>query len=321
MSKKGIWLVQETTDQQIETLREIAPDYELIRGWDTEAIDFPADDIEIMYGWESGKTEKLLESPTSQLKWIQGKSAGVDYFDLDTMQKKKILLTNGSGIHAIPISESIFGMLLAYSRGILFAAKNQPEKKWDRDAKMIELNEKTIMIVGSGQIGEAAGRLAKAFNMRTIGVNRSGREVPYMDVIIKQPDVIEHIHEADIVVNILPLTDATKYFFNEKLFSKMKSDSLFINVGRGPSVDTKSLINALDEGRLSFAGLDVFETEPLEEDSGLWERDDVLITPHFSGMAQHFKKRLFAIFEENLRAYVAGETTLPRNLIDYEHKY
>ena len=93
-----------------------------------------------------------------------------------------------------------------------------------------------------------------------------------------------------------------------------------MNVGRGPSVDISSLIRALDSGKLVFAGLDVFEQEPLKEESPLWNRDDVLITPHISGIAENFKKRLFAIFEENLKAYIANET-LQLNVVDYEKSY
>lgn len=320
MSKKAILLLQEMKPEQVEALQTIAPEYVVVEGWGEGPLEFPLDDIEITYGWDNTKGTALLDSPTSQLKWIHVHSAGVDYLDLDRMKEKNIILSNSSGIHGIPIAETVFGMLLSYTRGIRQAVKDQSIKKWDRSGQLIELRDCTIMIVGTGSIGSQVGRLAKAFGMKTIGVNRSGSEVEYMDCIIKQPDLIHHLQEADIIINILPLTDLTHYFFNKSIFSQMKNGTMFINVGRGQTVKTDDLIEALDAGNIAFAGLDVFESEPLPSDDPLWDREDVLITPHISGMASHFKKQLFAIFEENLKAYINGND-LPRNKVEYDRKY
>lgn len=320
MTKKGIWLACETTKDQIETIKKIAPDYEVIEGWKDTAFDFPLEDIEIIYGWKGQKSDELLKKENSRIKWIQGKAAGVDFLDLASLKEKGVLLTNGSGIHSIPIAESVFGMLLAYTRGIQTSVKSQMTNTWNQVESLIELHEKTIMIVGTGKIGKEVGRLAQAFNMKTIGVNSSGHEADYMDQVISQDELVKHLKDADIVVNILPLTDKTTSFFNDQVFNAMKKDTLFLNVGRGPSVDTASLLRALDTGKVAFAGLDVFEKEPLEADSPLWEYENVLVTAHISGIAEHFKKRLFAIFEKNLKAYIAGEE-LPENLIDYKKSY
>lgn len=320
MTKKGIWLACETTKDQIETIKKIAPDYEVIEGWKDTAFDFPLEDIEIIYGWKGQKSDELLKKENSRIKWIQGKAAGVDFLDLASLKEKGVLLTNGSGIHSIPIAESVFGMLLAYTRGIQTSVKSQLTNTWNQVESLIELHEKTIMIVGTGKIGKEVGRLAQAFNMKTIGVNSIGHEADYMDQVISQDELVKHLKDADIVVNILPLTDKTTSFFNDQVFNAMKKDTLFLNVGRGPSVDTASLLRALDTGKVAFAGLDVFEKEPLEADSPLWEYENVLVTAHISGIAEHFKKRLFAIFEKNLKAYIAGEE-LPENLIDYKKSY
>jgi len=320
MTEKSILLMQETTKEQLQALKKLAPDYKLIKGWEMDEKDIPLESVEIIYGWTGQRSEELLADDKNTLKWVQGKAAGVDFLDLEKLEKNNILLTNGSGIHSIPIAESVFGMLLSYARGIQTAIKNQQTKIWAKADKLMELHEKTIMIVGTGKIGVEVGRLAKAFNMKTIGVNRSGRDVDYMDQLIKQPELKEQVKQADIVVNILPHTDQTHYFFNQDIFTQMKEGTLFINVGRGPTVKTDDLIQALDDGKLAFAGLDVFETEPLPEESNLWDRKDVLITPHITGIAEHFKKRLFAIFEENLKAYLAEEE-LPINLIDYDQQY
>lgn len=321
MSKKGIWLLNDIKLEHLEKLKELAPDYEIINSNDGEN-DFSAEDIEIVYGWDKKKAEeaKLLEKEDSQLKWIQVASAGVDYMDLDTLKNRSIKLTNASGIHSVPIAESVIGMLLAYGRKLQQAVMDQGQHYWREDQRLMELSGKTMMIAGTGNIGKELARLSKAFNMKTIGINRSGREVENMDRIYQQPDMIDHLEKADIVVNILPLTSETEAFFDQKMFGEMKEGTLFINVGRGPTVVTEDLIQALDDGKVAFAGLDVFETEPLPEDSPLWDRKDVLLTPHISGNAEHYNARLFDIFEENVRAFVAGEE-LPRNLVDYDKSY
>ncbi|MDF2951644.1 MAG: yvcT [Anaerocolumna sp.] len=319
MGKKSILLIQNTTEEQIATIQKIAPDYEILKGWEDNGQK-SFDDVEILYGWNFNIGPQILNHPSSKLKWIQSHTAGIDYMDLASLKDKGISLTTSSGIHALSIAESVFGMLLSYVRGIGNSIKNQGKKEWASPKQIMELNQSTIMIVGTGNIGVQVGRLAKAFGMETIGVNRSGNSVEYMDTVIKQTQLMDYINQADFVVNIMPLTDLTRYYFNKDVFSKMKEGSAFINVGRGQTVQVDDLMDALDHGILAFAGLDVFEKEPLPKDSPLWEREDVLITPHISGLIKHFKSRLFVIFEENLRAYIE-EKELPRNKVDYNRSY
>lgn len=320
MKKKGIWLLIDTSQEQLDMIKKVAPEYELFKARTKEEIDFPIEDVEIVYGWNKLLCEPLLTSSGQSLKWIQAMSAGVDYMNFDYLKANNILLTNGSGIHSIPVSESVFAMILAFTRGIYSSIKNQADKLWETSTQLTELPECTIMIVGTGQIGTQVGKLAKAFGMRTIGVNRSGRSAQYMDEVILQDDMVNHFYKADIIVDILPLTDLTHHLFNKEIFSSMKDNTIFINVGRGPTVNSSDLIEALNNGKLAYAGLDVFEEEPLPSHSPLWDMDNVLITPHISGIARHFKKRIFEIFYDNLQAYVDGQE-LPRNKVDYEKSY
>ncbi|MGO2963549.1 MAG: phosphoglycerate dehydrogenase [Carnobacterium maltaromaticum] len=320
MKNRGIWLLQETTPEQLQRVKDLAPDYEVIDGFSDSTLNFPADDIEIVYGWSSAKADFLLKNKDSHLKWIQAKSAGVDTMNLSLLNEKNIILTNASGIHGVPIAESVFGMLLADTRGIKKAINQQTNKVWSQTESLVELKGKTMMIIGMGQVGKEVARLAQAFGLNVIGVNRSGNPVTEVSEIIKQDQIPKHLKRADFVVNILPLTSETTNYYDDSFFTSMKKGAGFINVGRGPSVDTDALIRQIKNGQIGFAGLDVFKEEPLAKDSPLWDLPEVLITPHISGVAEHFKKRLFAIFEENLTAYVAGEE-LPRNVIDYKHNY
>lgn len=304
------------TAQQEEKIKELAPDYKLISSLE-EADNL--EDIEVVYGWKSEDGNKLIDHSANQVKWIQVASAGVDYLDQEKLKKQDILLTNSSGIHSNGIAESVFGMLLNYTRGMDISLKAQLKSEWISVDTLLELSGKTMMIVGTGEIGKQTGKVAHAFDMKTIGINRSGGEVEHMDEQYTQDDLENVIGHADIVVNILPMTDETDKFFDKNLFKQMKDQSIFINVGRGGTVDTDALLEALDSN-IAYAGLDVFHEEPLPNDHPLWNREDVLITPHIAGRLEDYSKSLFPIFEKNLKAYVNGEE-LPINLVDYSRGY
>ena len=313
---KTIVSLRKLTEEQENRIKELAPDYTLVSSVE-EAENI--EDIKIVYGWKSDEGNRLIHNENNQIKWIQVASAGVDYLDQGLLDEQDILLTNSSGIHANGIAESIFGMLLSYTRGMDISLRAQLRSEWISVSTLLELSGKTMMIVGTGEIGKQTGKIAQAFGMKTIGINRSGGEVEYMDEQHTQDDLSEIIGKADIVINILPMTDETENMFNQALFSKMKDQSIFINVGRGGTVDTEALMEALDNN-LAYAGLDVFHEEPLPSDHPLWNREDVLITPHIAGRLEDYSASLFPIFEKNLEAYVNGEE-LPLNLVDYSKGY
>ena len=156
--------------------------------------------------------------------------------------------------------------------------------------------------------------------MHTIGINRSGRPIDHMDEQYVQTELEEVIHKADIVVNILPLTEETTHLYDENMFEKMKDGVIFINVGRGESVITDDLIAALDQGKVSRAGLDVFEQEPLDENHPLWKHEQVLMTPHIAGQVESYPKHVYPIFKKNLEAFLKGEE-LPQNQIELSAGY
>lgn len=304
--------------EHIARIKEIAPDYEVVSS--LEEVE-NKEEIEIIYSWQRNEeADQFIKDQNNQVKWVQTASAGIDYLPLDVLEERNILLTNASGIHAYGIAESVFGMLLSYTRSIGKAVIAQQNSEWIGRFPLRELKGKTMMIVGTGQIGRQTGKLAKAFGMKTVGINRSGRHAQHMDEQYTQKSIEEVIDQADVVVNILPLTEETEKMFNARLFKKMNETSIFINVGRGDTVDTDDLIDALEENEIEFAALDVFHEEPLPEDHPLWAREDVLITPHFSGMLEDYDKSLFPIFEENLKAYINNEE-LPINLVDYTKGY
>ena len=314
LSKKIILLIQETTKENEEKIKEEAPDFEVVRFENGKLPNhISPEDIEIVYGWDSSLNE-LIKRDDNSVKWIQVSSAGVDSLDFPLLEEKDIRVTNVSGIHSVAIAESVFAMIMYKTRGLLFSVNHQRKKEWGSLKQLFELRDQTILIAGVGSIGKEVARLAKAFGMNTIGINRSGKPVEYVDALYTHSQYGEHIDEADMIVNILPLTKETKHLYDKAFFKKMKKDALFINVGRGPSVKTEDLIEALDNGEVGYAGLDVFEEEPLPKDSPLWEMENVLITPHISGELEDYSASCFSVFKQNLASYVKDKELVLNNV-------
>lgn len=312
---KSILILHELFPEQFDELEDVAADYEVVRSLD----DAEPEAVEIILGW-SDQLIPLIKNEKSQVRWIQFPYAGINDLPLKLFEEKGILLTNGSGIHTYAVTESAMGLILGMTRNIIKAAKNQMREEWEDEDNLYELNNKTMMVVGAGQIGEHLGQVAKGFGMKTIGINRSGRDIKNMDEQYIQKELAEVINKAEVVVNILPATKQTEDLFDEALFSKMKDEVIFVNVGRGETVDTEALLNALDSGKVLFAGLDVYEEEPLPAGHPLWSHEKVAMTPHIAGRVESYPKHLYPIFIENLKAFLKDED-LPKNLIEIENGY
>jgi phosphoglycerate dehydrogenase-like enzyme len=183
-----------------------------------------------------------------------------------------------------------------------------------------QLAGKTLGIIGAGAIGAEFARLAAAFGMKALGVRRSGAPIDNVDQMYKMEHLNEVLAYSDFVVNVLPYTEETHHLFNSERFAHMKPSAVFFNFGRGASVITDDLVLALQKGTISGAGLDVFETEPLQSDHPLWTMDNVIVTPHIAGWTDNHKQKMTDLFTHNLQAYLA--TGKPdRNVVDYKLKY
>lgn len=320
MGQPIIYLYEQLKEEQVETIRQQTPDY-LVIDATRESGAINEDDIEIMLGWNQELGKRLLDSETSRLKWVQSISAGVDMYDLDRFTEKDIVLSNASGIHSISIAEHVLGVLLSQFRGIRTSIQNQTAKEWPRKNSMYrQLSGQKMLIVGTGHIGQQLAVFAQGLGIQTYGVNTSGHATDGFIECYSHKNMSRIINEMSIVVNILPLTDDTFQLYNERMFSAMKPGTVFVNVGRGPSVSTNDLIQALNTGQLSFAALDVFEEEPLPETSPLWTMENVLITPHISGLTPEFKTKLMTIFQQNLTQFLK-DGSLIKNQIALHQGY
>ena len=221
------------------------------------------------------------------------------------------------------IGEHAVAMALSLARGLVRYGKAMPAGKWrsdmTRDPGMFSVSGKTMLVVGLGGIGTAAARRANALGMRVIATRNSSREGPaFVDYVGLSNELPKLLGEADIIVNALPLTSSTAGMFDRALFARVKPAAYFINVGRGGTVVTDALVEALESGRLAGAGLDVTDPEPLPSDHPLWQMSNVIITPHVSWAGAD--RRLHSmLLRENIRRYLAGDALL--NVVDPERGY
>ncbi len=308
MTKRSIAINLNLDEQNLQAIQEVVPDWDIYTGKDIAEENL--NKAEILVHWRESQANKYVNS--NKLKWVQSWSAGVDYLDLDHLQKNDIHLTSASGVHAYPISETIFAYMLGFTRLIHTYIRQQQEKKWYHANLKAEIHEKTIGIVGVGEIGKETAKIAQAFGMKVLGVRHSGRDVDYVDEMYTPSDLSLVLERSDFVVVTLPLTKETHHMFGKEQFAQMKNSAFFVNIGRGSIVDETALISALQQKEIGGAGLDVFESEPLQSDSPLWEMDNVIITPHSAGATEYYTNRVIQdIFIPNLKSYlVKGAPTI-----------
>ncbi len=277
--------------------------------------------VDIIYGWDA-VGQQLVAQADNQVKWVQTISAGVDSLPLAQLQQQHVLLSNTSGIHAEGIAESVLGMLLMHVRGLQVAAVQQTKAQWHKPEhqQLTRLQGKKMLIYGTGHVGQRIAELATAVGMQTSGVNRSGHSAANFMHTYAMAEAQAVAAEADVIVNIMPLTAATKHFFNADFFNQLQRQPIFVNVGRGPSVDTTALLAALQQRQVGFAALDVFEKEPLPADHPLWQQDNVLLMPHLAGIFDGYMRAANQIFLTNLQQFLTnGE--LKQNQVDLSQGY
>jgi D-2-hydroxyacid dehydrogenase (NADP+) len=253
-----------------------------------------------------------------RLKWIHVPYAGVDRFLVPDIIASPVLLTNSRGIHGHQVSEAAFEFLLMLARHARLHLQYQQEKKWQRSMPGL-LRGKTLGVLGVGVIGEQVARLGKAFGMRVVAleVRPIGRDL--VDEVYPPEQLHEFLGRCDCVVVCLPLTPDTRGLLGEKEFRAMKPAAYFVNVARGPIVNEEALYQALRQGWIAGAGIDVFAAEPLPPGSPLWELPNIIIYPHIAGEREDYHRLAVDLFGKNLQRYLAGRELF--NLIDKEKGY
>ncbi|WP_223700471.1 D-2-hydroxyacid dehydrogenase [Sutcliffiella deserti] len=320
MKKRTLLVTQDIGQYYKEQIKAMVPEWEVVIGKDKDVWAPYASEAEVILGWKK-ELEELSLNKSPNLKWIQAWSAGVNNIPLEKLSRKNILLTSANGVHAYPISETIFGLMLALTRKIHTYVKNQQKKVWHHAKMNLELHNKTVGIIGVGEIGKETAKIAKAFGMTVLGVRHSGKSEEYVDSMHTPEQLHTILPKCDYIVITLPLTPDTQEMFGEEEFILMKESAFLINIGRGEILQEDALIRALQNGTIAGAGLDVFVKEPLESNSPFWEMENVIITPHTSGSTEHYTKRVIEdIFIPNFKDYL-NQNQPYKNLVDYNKGY
>ncbi len=308
----------ELSESLLHQIKSIVPDRRVLLTNSAAEVEANLAGIEIaVTGMGNGIIRELiLEAPN--LRWLQQWGAGADWlFRSPEAVERDFILTNASGVHAVPISEHILALMLAFARRIHTAVRDQANNNWGRPSRgdLFELVEKTLCLVGVGAIGGRLARIAAALGMRVLGVRRNPHKAAEGVHAMYGPErLLELLPEADFLVLTAPLTSETRNMVTENELRAMKRTAYIVNIGRGTMIVESALIRALQEGWIAGAGLDVFEQEPLPADSPLWKMHNVIVTSHYAGLTPRYNERAMAIFLDNLERYARAKPL--RNVVD-----
>jgi D-2-hydroxyacid dehydrogenase (NADP+) len=273
---------------------------------------------EVMYGFVPPGD---IVSRAPNLKWFQTISAGVDRHLGTEIWNSPVTITGVSGIHATPIGEFVLGLMLMFAKRSHLSLRQQLKHEWRRFMPAV-LRGKTVGIVGLGNIGREVARLARAFGMKVIANRRSAKKpghARHVDTLLPAAQLKLLLKESDYVVVATPLTPQTRHLIGRAELAAMKPTAVIINIARGGVIDPDALTEALQNGRIAGAGLDVTSPEPLPPDSPLWDMENVILSPHISGGMEDYLGQATDLFCENLRRYLEGDKLI--NVIDKAKGY
>ncbi|MFC6990050.1 D-2-hydroxyacid dehydrogenase [Haloplanus sp. GCM10025708] len=241
--------------------------------------------------------------------WVHCIRAGYDAYDTDAYREAGVPLTNSSGIHGATVGEIAVGYMLSLARLLHLYRDHQNDHDWydpDYERPFTVQNER-LCVVGLGTLGQGIAKRAAALGMDVVGVRRSDERVDGVSELYDPAELHEAIADARFVALAVPHTPETEGLLGPEEFDLMRDDAYVVNVARGPVVDEDALVEALEAGDVAGAGLDVFETEPLPEDSPLWEFDEVIVSPHKGSATNRYHLDIADLVSENVRRFRAGE--------------
>jgi phosphoglycerate dehydrogenase-like enzyme len=254
----------------------------------------------------------LAAAPT--IRWQHTPGSGVNHILTPTFLLHDIILTNSSGVHAIPIAEFVLNFMLYHAKNVRELQDLQTNHYWNKWLELQELYKKTLLIIGTGNIGQEIALRAKAFGMQIWGSRRNPEPLANFDKIVGANEWKALLPEADYIVIATPLTPETKGLINAETLRLMRPTAYLINIARGAIVDENALLTALREGWIAGAGLDTFESEPLPPESPFWSLPNAFITPHCSALTPQVRSRIVKLFIDNLTSYRNKEKL--RNVVD-----
>ena len=269
-----------------------------------------------------GNVAPFYLKEAKNLEWLQLNSAGADPYVKKGVLPENVILTNATGAYGPGVAEHMLAVLFSLQKKLHLYRDNQNQCQWHDEGAVMSLRGGTLLIVGLGDIGLYFARLMKNFGYHIIGIKRRLGQVPQdVDELHTMDDLDKLLPEADVVFSILPNSKATRNIYNKQRFKEMKNTAILLNAGRGSAVNTEDLCEALIQGEIYGAGLDVTDPEPLQTQHKLWNIENVIITPHISGDFHHPATlyRIVDIAAGNLQRYMAGDGLM--NVVDMETGY
>ena len=313
-------LTEQVAELYVDRIRAISPEIDVVQMHYDGTLSSNGGGIEAFFLSEDSfaqprERQGALREARARLaedaafRWFHTCAAGYDNPFFQSLIDRGVTLTNSPGLHARPMAEWVMGAILVHAKNSVAHQASQARNEWNR-VRSDELTGRTVGVVGMGGIGLAVARLAKAFEMRVIGTKRTSFSHADVDAVLPPDRLHELLTESDYVVLAAPLTNATQGMMGRAEFAAMKSSATLINVARGGLIDEPALIEALREGQIAGASLDVASQEPLPADAALWDAPNCLITPHISQGSPHSMSRTSEHFLENLGRFERGETLL-----------
>lgn len=271
------------------------------------------DSADALYGIPDESPDALRRTvgANSALRWVHTMAAGgggqIRAARLDDADLHRVLFTTSAGVHAEPLSEFVVFGVLAGAKRLPRLLVDQRHHTWPAERyAMGHVSEQTVVIVGLGSIGRRAAEKLAALGARVLAVHRRHIDVPGVERIVPVEQFADIVEEADAVVLTLPDTGLTRKMLNASIFARMTPGTTVVNVGRGSTVDQPALIEALDDGTVGFAALDVFEPEPLDRASPLWTHPRALVSPHVAALSSAEDRRIVELFASNANRLIDG---------------
>jgi phosphoglycerate dehydrogenase-like enzyme len=315
ISPAAIWVIPQPF---VDRLRRDFPQHTVLEAWDRDAIRRLLPDADVAF---TPFVDRDVFPSATRLRWVQSPAAGVGSLMFPELLASDVVITSARGIRARAIAEHVLGVTIALARHLPVAIRAQAAHHWAQEelegpAAVRTLQGLRMGIVGLGAIGGEVARIAARFGFAVSAIRRRVDQ-PRPEGIeeVWPPDrLLDLLAASDVVVVAAPHTPDTKRLIGRREVAAMKHGALLINVSRGKLIDDDALVEALEDGRVAGAALDVFTHEPLERESAYWDMPNVIVTPHTSGAMQDYWTPLVDLFSENLRRFEAGRPLL--NVVD-----
>jgi phosphoglycerate dehydrogenase-like enzyme len=306
-----------------ERIRRRWPEMRVVHVTSGEQLNAEIPDADILAGIHLRPPQFQL---AKRLQWIHSTAAGVAQLLYPELRNSAVIITNASGVHAVPMAEHVVGMMIALAHDFPGAMRHQlrshwgQQEMWDGPARPRELAGSVVLIVGFGAVGRAVAQRLQPFAVTVWAVTRSGKADPALAArVFPATELDAALPEADFVVLAAPETPETRHLIGQRQLALMKPSAFLVNVARGSLLDEAALIAALQRRSIAGAGLDVASVEPLPPSSPLWTLGNVLITPHTSGISVQLWEREGELLLDNLERWFSGRPL--RNVVDKTRGY